>query len=64
MDPLKVAGPCRLLCRAAEDGVLERLGGAQATGAGGGGVRVPRGVGAEVAVPGSHLVEAARREFV
>jgi len=44
--------------------VLEPLVGAQATGAGGGGVRVPRGVGAEVALPGSRLVEAARGEFV
>ena len=63
-DALKVAGPGRLLGRAAEDGVLERLGGAQATGARGGGVAVPRGVGAEVALPRSHLVEAARGELV
>jgi len=44
--------------------VLERLRGAQATRAVGGGVPVPRGVGAEVALPRSHLVEAARRELV
>jgi len=63
-DPLKVACPGRLLGRAAENGVLEPLRGAQTTGAGGGGVAVPRGVGAEVAIPRSHLVEAGRGELV
>ena len=59
-----MAGPGGLLGRAAEDGVLKRLGGAQAARAGGGGVAVPQGVGVEVALPRSHLVEAARCELV
>ena len=44
--------------------MLERLGGAQTAGAGGGGVAVPGGVGVEVAFAGSHLVETARSELV
>jgi len=44
--------------------MFERLGSALATGAGGGDVAVPRRVGPEVALPRSHLVEAARGEFV
>ena len=59
-----MAGPGRLLGRAAEYGVLERLGGGQTTGARGGGIAVPGGVGAEVTPPRSHLVEAARGELV
>jgi len=59
-----VAGPGRLLGRAAEDSLLERLWGTEATRTGGGGVAVPRGVGVEVALPRSHLVEAARSELV
>jgi len=59
-----VAGPGRRLGRAAENGVLERLGGAQTAGAGHGGVAVPRGVGGEVTLPRSHLVKAARGELV
>jgi len=63
-DPLKVAGPGGLLSRASEDSVLERLGGGQTAGARGGDIAVPGGVGAEVALPRSHLVEAARSELV
>jgi len=59
-----VAGPGRLLSCTVEDGVFECLGGTLATGAGGRGVVVPGGVGAEVAFPRSHLVEAARGEVV
>jgi len=59
-----VAGPSRLLGRALEDGVLKRLGGLQATGARGGDFAIPGGVGAEVALPRSHLVEATQGEFV
>jgi len=44
--------------------VLERLGGGQATGAPGGDIVVPGGMGSEVALPRSHLVEAASGEFV
>jgi len=44
--------------------VFECLGGTLATGAGGGGIAVPGRVGAEVALPRSHLVEAARGELV
>jgi len=44
--------------------VLERLGVGQTAGAGGGDVAVPGGVGAEVALPRSPLVEAARSELV
>jgi len=44
--------------------VLERLGGGRTAGAGGGDIAVPGGVGAEVALPRSHLVEAARSELV
>ena len=44
--------------------MFERLGGGQAAGARGGDFAVPGGVGAEVALPRSHLVEAARGEFV
>jgi len=44
--------------------MLEGLGGLLAAGAGGRGIVVPRGVGAEVALPRSHLVEAARGELV
>jgi len=40
--------------------MLECLGGTLAAGAGGGGIAIPRGVGAEVAPPRSHLVQAAR----
>jgi len=63
-DPLKVAGPGRLLGGTVEDGVFECLGGTLVTGAGGRGVVVPAGVGAEVAFPRSHLVEAARGALV
>jgi len=63
-DPLKLAGPGRLFGRAVEDGVLKCLRGTLAPGAGGGGVTVPRRVGAEVALTTSHLVEAARGELV
>jgi len=59
-----VAGPGRLLSRATKDSVLERFGGGQTTGARGGDFAVPRGVGAEVALPRSHLVETARDELV
>jgi len=59
-----VADPGRLLGRAVENGVLESLGGAQTTGAGGGGDAIPRGVGAEVALTRCHLVKAARGELV
>jgi len=59
-----VADPGRRLGRAAENGVLERLRGAQTTGAGGGGDAIPGGVGAEVALTRSHLVKAARGELV
>ena len=59
-----MAGPSRLLGRAVEDRMLECLGGTLATGAGSGGVTVARRVGAEVALPRSHLVEAARGELV
>jgi len=58
-----VAGPGRLVGRAVEYGVLECLGGTLADVAGGGGVAVTRRVGAEVALPRSHLVEAARGEL-
>jgi len=44
--------------------MLECLGGSLASGAGGGGIAVPRGVGAEVAFPRSHLVEAARGKLI
>jgi len=44
--------------------VLERLGGGQTTGARGGDFAVPGGVGAEVTLPRSHLVEAARGKLV
>ena len=59
-----MAGPARFLRRAVEDGVLECLRGILAFPAGGGGIAVPGGVGAEVAFPRSHLVEAARGELV
>jgi len=59
-----VAGPGGLLSQATEDSVLERLGGGQTTRARGGDFAVPGGVGAEVALPRSHLVEAARGELV
>jgi len=59
-----VASPGRFLGRAVEDGVLECLRGILASGAGGGGIAVPGGVGAEVAFPRSHLIEAARGELV
>jgi len=59
-----VAGPGKLLGRVVEDGVLKSLGGTLAPGAGGGGIVVPRRVGAEVALPRSHLVEAAHGELV
>ena len=44
--------------------MFECLGGTLASRAGGGAVAVPGGVGAEIALPRSHLVEASRREFV
>jgi len=44
--------------------MLKGLGGAQASGAGGGGVVIPRSMGAEVALRRSPLVEAARGKFV
>jgi len=44
--------------------VFKCLGGFLAFGAGGGDIVVPGGVGAEVALPRSHLVEAARGELV
>jgi len=59
-----VAGPGRLFGRAVEDGVVEYLKGTLATGAGGGGVAVPSRVGTEVALPRSHLVDAASGELV
>ena len=59
-----MACPGRLLSRASENNVLERHGGGQATGARGGHFAVPGGVGAEVTLPRSHLVEAARGELV
>jgi len=64
MDSLKVASHARFLGRAVEDGVLECLGGELAPRAGCGDVTVPGGVGAEVALPRSHLVVAARGELV
>jgi len=57
-DPLKVAGPGRLLRWAVEDGVLEGLGGLGAAGAGGWSVVVLGRVGAEVALTRPHLVKA------
>jgi len=63
-DPLKVAGAGRLLGRTVEDGVLKCLGGTEAAGAGGGSVAIQRRMGAEVALPRSHLLEAARGEPV
>jgi len=63
-DPLKVTGPGGLLSGTVEDGVLERLGGALTTGAGGGDVIVRGRVTAEVAFPRPHLVEATRGELV
>ena len=59
-----MAGPGGLLGLTMKDIVLERFGGGQAARAGGGGVAFPRGVAAEVALPSSHLVEAARGELV
>ena len=59
-----MAGSSRLLGRAVEDRMLECLRCTQAAGAGCGGVPVPRRVGTEVALPRSHLVEAARGELV
>jgi len=53
-----------LLGRASEDSGLERLGGGQTTRTRGGDLAVPGGVGAEVTLPRSHLVEAARRKLV
>jgi len=44
--------------------VLERLRGAPAAGAGGGIDAVPGGVGTEITLTRSHLVEAAGREFI
>ena len=44
--------------------MLEHLGGGQTARACGGGVAVPGGVGAQVALPRSHLVEVAGREPV
>jgi len=44
--------------------VFECLGSTQATGASGGGVAVPGGVGAEVTFTRSHLVYAARGDLV
>jgi len=44
--------------------MLERLRGGQAAGAGDGGVVVPRGVGAEVSLPSSHLVKATCGKLV
>jgi len=61
---VKLASPARFLSWAMDDGMLECLGGTLAAGAGGGGIVVPGGVGAEVALPRSHLMEAARRELV
>jgi len=58
-----VASPGRLLGCTVEDGVLECLGGTPAAGAGGGGVTVPRRMGAKVALPRSHRVEAACGEL-
>jgi len=59
-----VADPGWLLSRAFEDSVLERRGGGQTTGARGGDFAIPGGVGAVVALPRSHQVEATRGEFV
>ena len=59
-----MAGPSGLLSWAVEDSVFERLWGGQTAGARGGDVAVPGGVGVEVALPRSHLVEAARSELV
>ena len=59
-----MAGPGGLLSRTVADRVLERLGGAATTGAGGGDFVVPGRVGAEVALPRSHLEEATRGELV
>jgi len=44
--------------------VFKCLGGILALGAGGGNVAVPGGVGAEITLPRSHLVEATRGELV
>ena len=44
--------------------MLERLGGALTTGAGGGDITGPGRVGAEVALPRPHLVEGTRGELV
>jgi len=57
-DPLKVAGPGRPLGWAAEDGVLEGFWGLLAAGTRGRGSVVPGRVGAEGALPRSHLVQA------
>ena len=59
-----MASPGRFLGRTLDDGVFQRLRSALATGAGGGDVAVPAGVGAEVAFPRSHLMEASRGELV
>jgi len=63
-DSLKVVSPARFLGWTVDDGVLECLGGTLAAGACVGGVAVPGGVGAEVALPRSHLVDASRGELV
>jgi len=59
-----VASPGRCPGRAVEDGVLACLWGILAPGAGGGGIAVPRGMGAEVTLPRSDLVQSTRGEFV
>ena len=63
-DPLKVASPGRFPSRAVEDSVIQCLWGIQASGAGGWDIAISGGVGAEVALPRSHLVEAASGELV
>jgi len=59
-----VTGPGGLLGLTIEDSMLKRLGGGQAARAGDGGIVVPRGVGAEVTLPSSHLVKATRGKLV
>jgi len=59
-----VASPARFPGQAVKDGVFECFGGTLAPWAGGGDIAVPGWVGSEVALPRSHLVEAARRKLV
>ena len=59
-----MASPARFLGRAVEDGVFECFGGTLGPEARGGDIAVPGGVGAEVALPRSHRVEAARKKPV